>query len=64
MPFRVINNLNTIDRQRFQVHEAAFQSWFNNNQRHRVEVGERNHERMEVVEFDQAEITYIIRLIA
>ena len=56
MPIRLRNSLNGVDRARFQVHAAAFESYITSHQRHRVQVGERNHERMEVVEFDDAEI--------
>lgn len=61
MPIQIRNTLNNVDRARFQVHAAAFESYINNHPRHRVQVGERNQERMEVVEFDDAEITYVMR---
>ncbi|KIW58836.1 hypothetical protein PV05_03330 [Exophiala xenobiotica] len=57
MPIRIRNSLNATDRARFQVYAATFESYIVNQPRHRVQVGERNHERMEVVEFEDAEIT-------
>lgn len=60
MPIQIRNSLNSVDRARFQIFAAAFESYITNHPRHQVQVGERNHERMEVVEFDEAEITYVM----
>ena len=64
MPIQIRNSLNNVDRARFQVHAADFESYITNHPRHQVQVGERNHERMEVVEFDNAEITYVMCVVA
>lgn len=61
MPIRTRYHLNEVDRARFQVHAAAFERYLNEHRHHRVQVGERNHERMEEVEFDDAEVTYVVR---
>lgn len=64
MPIRIRNRLNDVDRARFEVHAAAFESYITYHQRRQVQVGERNHEKIEVIEFGEAEITYVTRLVA